>query len=216
MKGLNLENQRFGRLIVIKRLQGSKWLCHCDCGNEKVVLAKNLIQGKTLSCGCLRKQSVRLDITGLRFGMLVAIEPTDLIKDNSVVWRFKCDCGNDCNATLYSVKWIGRKSCGCLSHEVHSLYAYKAHPNVNYDGVNVGKISSKKLNKNNKSGHKGVCWSKQYQKWEASLKFKSKKYHLGLYDKLEDAVKARAKGEEHIFDPFLEWYAEYTTQNNKE
>lgn len=73
---------------------------------------------------------------------------------------------------------------------------------------------SRKLNKNNESGYKGVCWLKQYKKWEASLKFKSKKYYLRLYDKTEDAVKARAEGEDHIYGLFPEWYAEYKWQNS--
>ena len=35
--------------------------------------------------------------------------------------------------------------------------------------------------------------------------FKGKCYYLGGYDKLEDAAKARARGEE-MFDDFLEWF----------
>ena len=35
----DLTGQRFGRLIVIKRVndkrQGTFWLCKCDCGNKK-------------------------------------------------------------------------------------------------------------------------------------------------------------------------------------
>lgn len=48
--------QRFGRLIVLRRApnKGSRvafWV-RCDCGAEKSVLAANLIQGTTISCGC--------------------------------------------------------------------------------------------------------------------------------------------------------------------
>lgn len=56
----NLIGKRFGKLTVIKLsyIEGkiSKWLCKCDCGNEKEILAKNLKKGRTLSCGCLAKQ----------------------------------------------------------------------------------------------------------------------------------------------------------------
>lgn len=31
-----------------------KWLARCDCGTEKVVFRKNVITGKSKSCGCLR------------------------------------------------------------------------------------------------------------------------------------------------------------------
>lgn len=60
MKPLELSGQRFGRLLVIRR-EGSRngratWYCKCDCGNYKVVIGKNLKNGKTSSCGCLHKE----------------------------------------------------------------------------------------------------------------------------------------------------------------
>jgi hypothetical protein len=37
----------------------SSWLCHCDCGGEKVILEANLVGGISLSCGCLLFESRR-------------------------------------------------------------------------------------------------------------------------------------------------------------
>lgn len=34
------------------------------------------------------------DITGKRFGRLVAQEPTELRRNGSTVWLCQCDCGN--------------------------------------------------------------------------------------------------------------------------
>ncbi len=56
---LKLEGQRFGKLVVLKRVRTlgdkeSKWLCRCDCGVEKIRSGKNLTYGKTKSCGCMR------------------------------------------------------------------------------------------------------------------------------------------------------------------
>lgn len=59
-----------------------------------------------------------LDITGQRFGKLVAIKPTD--KRNSVgniIWQFQCDCGNLHEANTGSVKHSKTKSCGCTMVE---------------------------------------------------------------------------------------------------
>lgn len=40
------------------------WLCRCKCGNEKRVLVYNLLDGRTLSCGCLcRERSVSRNMT---------------------------------------------------------------------------------------------------------------------------------------------------------
>ncbi len=51
----NLTGQRFGRLVVIYRQPPRKWLCHCDCGEEKFIRGHNLLSGATKSCGCLQK-----------------------------------------------------------------------------------------------------------------------------------------------------------------
>lgn len=58
----NLAGKRFGRLTVIKRVRPlcpTRWKCRCDCGKVKEVLANNLVQGTTKSCGCYRAEKVR-------------------------------------------------------------------------------------------------------------------------------------------------------------
>ena len=61
MKPINLLNKRFGRLLVLKRLENNKhgrtiWLCKCDCGNSIKVSGNSLLRKNTQSCGCLRNQ----------------------------------------------------------------------------------------------------------------------------------------------------------------
>jgi hypothetical protein len=55
----DLSGHRFGRLTVIKREGNNKcgsalWLCKCECGNAKIVIAANLVAKNVKSCGCLR------------------------------------------------------------------------------------------------------------------------------------------------------------------
>lgn len=51
--------QRFGRLVVLRlgvgRVAGGgvRWVCRCDCGNEKVVNGPAMVAGNVRSCGCL-------------------------------------------------------------------------------------------------------------------------------------------------------------------
>lgn len=64
----NLIGRRFGRYLVIKEAEGAYrhvayWLCKCDCGNERVVRAGNLLRGNTLSCGCFRDDKNRIRMT---------------------------------------------------------------------------------------------------------------------------------------------------------
>lgn len=68
MKTLNLEfGSKFGRYRVIcpaspyihpRGYSVAKVFCLCECGVFKSVLETSLVSGKTLSCGCLQKDSV--------------------------------------------------------------------------------------------------------------------------------------------------------------
>lgn len=58
----NLENERFGRLTVIratdKRDRGYiVWECKCDCGNTTYVTTGRLRSGNTKSCGCRNRKA---------------------------------------------------------------------------------------------------------------------------------------------------------------
>lgn len=60
-KFINLTNQQFGKLIVIRRGKNSssgqtRWICKCECGNTTTVFGSNLKAKRTKSCGCLSKQ----------------------------------------------------------------------------------------------------------------------------------------------------------------
>lgn len=52
----SLIGEQYGKLTVIieaASISGRKrWLCKCECGNEKVIYASNLISGGSKSCGC--------------------------------------------------------------------------------------------------------------------------------------------------------------------
>lgn len=47
----DLAGQRFGALVAVEQCDGSRWLCRCDCGNEKRILTGDLRRGSTQSCG---------------------------------------------------------------------------------------------------------------------------------------------------------------------
>lgn len=115
-KTKDLKGQRFGLLTVIKRI-GRKsgyvtWLCKCDCGKEKIVDSHSLTSGNTKSCGCL---SGMKDITGVRFGKLVAIKPIE--NKNGFYWLCQCDCGNTRNVYITKLQNGSVFSCGCEQRE---------------------------------------------------------------------------------------------------
>lgn len=58
-----------------------------------------------------------VDISGVRFGMLVAIRRSGARVHPSgqkrSVWLFRCDCGREVEKALRDVKGLDTKSCGC-------------------------------------------------------------------------------------------------------
>lgn len=59
-RAINIQGQRFGRLLVLRRVgrvaQGKAWSagweCRCDCGGIRVAAGTDLRKGLVLSCGC--------------------------------------------------------------------------------------------------------------------------------------------------------------------
>ena len=49
---------------------------------------------------------------------------------------------------------------------------------------------NRKLNKNNPSGIKGVCWSERHKKWKANVRHQGKLYYLGYFSDIKDADNA--------------------------
>lgn len=61
--GKDLTGRKYGRLTAIKSVERDKnnhykWLCRCECGNEKIIYAHSLRNDVTKSCGCLSKEII--------------------------------------------------------------------------------------------------------------------------------------------------------------
>lgn len=61
---IDLTDKKFGKLTVIKRGENNKhnkprWYCKCECGNIKLINGEDLKSGKTISCGCSKKNRPR-------------------------------------------------------------------------------------------------------------------------------------------------------------
>lgn len=100
--------------------RGKVYHCKCECGNEKDVPADTLKKGESQSCGCYQKERAseaikeksRIDLTGQRFGKLVALFPI-YRGDKHTLWHCKCDCGNECDIDLGNLRSGKSQSCGC-------------------------------------------------------------------------------------------------------
>lgn len=99
---LNIENlvgQKYGLLIIKSAFRDPKkrikCLVKCECGNERECYYSNLRCGKTKSCGHLEKANrLRyIDMVGEQYGKLVVLEKTEQRKDQMIVWKCLCSCG---------------------------------------------------------------------------------------------------------------------------
>lgn len=213
----DLTGRKFGRLTVIKRdtdqnpKRCSRWVCQCDCGNTKSVYRDKLLSGNTTSCGCAKKHVHMRDLTGQKFGKLVALSRTEEKCGNSYMWKCQCECGNICYVSGISLTSLKKQSCGCMYSEKRKEISGKMSKlrSEYYVGqTDVISLLPKKLRKNNTSGFTGVSFNKQTGTWRASICFQGKTYHLGSYPDIESATEARMIAESKIFGGFLEWYAE--------
>lgn len=125
---MDLTNQKFGRLTAKEIAEnipgkGNVWRCECECGGQKNVPASYLRNGHTRSCGCLNaERKAKLDITGQRWGRLVAVRQTgyttiEQTGKKQAVWLWRCDCGNEKEIPATQVKHGGTRSCGCKANE---------------------------------------------------------------------------------------------------
>lgn len=58
----DITGQRFGRLVIAKRLEGKNVECVCDCGKTTIVQIRNLYgERPTKSCGCFQSEYLDKD-----------------------------------------------------------------------------------------------------------------------------------------------------------
>lgn len=87
-----------------------------------------------------------IDITGQRFGRLVALAREGSQKNEGWTWRCVCDCGSEVVSTSRNLRSGNTRSCGCLRRETTSARSRK-HGASNGGGVRSA--------------------AKEYQTWQA-------------------------------------------------
>lgn len=154
---INIAGTRYGALTAIAPLFVNKhhqvvWEFLCDCGNKisipaSVVKIRNEFADCGCGCGNPRKWDKGLttfnpsnmgrfcDITGDKFNKLTALYPVSSSSIGQVVWRFRCDCGNEIEQSSSRVKNKFVTSCGCTNYgELSSGWAGYAELSGKYWG----------------------------------------------------------------------------------
>src|SRR3990167_7261080 len=110
------------------------------------------------------------DITGLRFGKLVAIRIAGRCS-TGMVWRLICDCGKTTKTALCNLSVGDTKSCGCLKNGKYNLKHGKSFTSTYHSWASA---KGRCTNKNNAAwsdyGGRGIEFSKKWLDFNAFYK----------------------------------------------
>ena len=193
----DIKGQRFGRLLVISQVglntkHQMEWLCSCDCGNFKIVEARDLLSGNTRSCICLRTDT--LTTIGVTHGQARRSGVSGAYKS----WAAMRDrCSNSKNE--FWEAYGGRGIKFCSEWEKFEKFFIDLGPrpagksldridvNGNYEKANCQwatarqQANNKRIRKNNKTGVEGVCVvGESYYRARATID--GKRVALGCYE----------------------------------
>ena len=202
-----LEADEFVRYDTPENGHRAIWRFKCDCGNFKEMPVSHVKFGNVRSCGCKATEHIsnlnKEDITGETYDRLIADHPTDK-RDvtGSIIWVFRCECGNTIELSVGTFRSGRVHSCGCLYTK-----SRKDCTSFRKDFVDSTCLSSivasKTPSARNTSGHTGVYLDKRSGKWQAYINYKKKRYYLGFFTNIDDAIRARKEGEARIHDPMI-------------
>lgn len=123
-----------------------------------------------------------IDITGQRFGRLVAVTFVK-IEDHRSYWKFICDCGNTTITLKGNVTAGTTQSCGCFRNEIRKCLPEKHRPNYKHglEGTRFYRIwkglKQRCTNVNYASYHRyggrGILYEKR---WHVFASFKEDMY----------------------------------------
>ncbi len=150
------------------------------------------------------------DLSNRKIGKLQVIEPVNYnLETKQVIYKCKCDCGNDCDIEAISLKIVLAPNCGCIP-EGNAPTIRESHMFSNDQKIMKSR-ENKSISKSikQKSNHVGV--SKQHGKFFANITIDNKMIFLGRFEKEEDAIKARKDAEIKYKEKILGSYTKRKT-----
>ena len=113
--------------ILSNERVNNKVLCRCECGTEKWINIFNIRNGDVKSCGCLKKEKMKLeakkrfsgkvaanfkDYTGNKIGLCIVLNR--IHKDcDETWWLLRCECGTEFETRLSNLRRCKYEKCKC-------------------------------------------------------------------------------------------------------
>ena len=203
----NLIGQRFGKLVVKENVRSDKVRCLCDCGKMTEVRKYRLINGHTKSCGCLRHKKNRYDLSG-DYGIcyfndgdffIFDLDDYDKIKDYAWNKTYKGYAKSPQREIVHRL--IMDCPEGMVVDHINHDKSDNRKSNLR---ICTAKENSRnrRIAKNNTSGANGVSYRKDKNKWRVRITYNRKVIHIGDYDTIEEAKKARREAELKYYGDF--------------
>lgn len=211
-KFINEIGNRYGRLVVKKRIGKNKWRqitweCLCDCGVKVVVCGSDLRNGHTKSCGCLQQERARENNTTHGFCG---------IKEYKTWWNMRLRCTDENNISYQYYGGRGIKVCKRwqkfenffedMGEKPTGLTIERINNNKDYSKENccwatyTEQIKNQRIRKTNKTGVKGIYWHKKSKRYQAYIGINYKKIHLGSFKSIKAATAARKTAENEYWN----------------
>lgn len=217
----DITGERFGALGVTGRTLKdgyTYWSCLCDCGNSIAATYTDLKRSRVRDCGCGlrgRYSTTAVDLSGMRFGRLIAVEPTERRDSKgSIVWKCLCDCGNTFETVEDALASGNTVSCGCRREEVQGIFGSGEYL-TRVDRTCVEVLEKRKHRSDNTSGFRGVSVVKGGS-YRVGIGLQRKRYFVGRFRSFDQAVEARLEAERILHGGFLEawgWYQEKSRED---
>lgn len=235
----DLTGKKFGRLTVVKRgddyvsprgQRSARWICECECGSGKQVLARGgaLKSGSTKSCGCISientikrnkdgKKYNRYDLSG-EYGIGYTFKGEEFYFDLEDYNKIKDYCWHkDAYGYIVTKITIDGKRKGIKMHrlimgmpdicfDIDHIHGDKTRNDNRKSNLRIVTKSQNSMNKkimsNNTSGVTGVGRNKSKKRWTAYIVVNNKQINLGVFDDINDAIKSRKAAEEKYFGEY--------------
>lgn len=201
---------KYGDYVILEKNTkwANTWVCQClTCGNHRSFREKNLLDHpKCQNCKNLERMRSRYrGLIGKRKGRLVVKDYLGGTGKQAKV-LVHCDCGTEMVIKAYSFSYENIFSCGCLKRETSRKnmdeikeLGFKKNAKTHVDDTSLVNLNST-LQKNSTCGVTGVSEYKPGQ-YRAYINLRREHFHLGIFNSIEEAAKARKKAEKLIFEP---------------
>jgi hypothetical protein len=223
-KIIDLTNQMFGKIKVIKQVERNKhnqicWLCECSCDNhtQKIYSTNDLRMGKINSCGCekvsriikynkkTKKKYNIYDLTG-EYGtgwtsntnkeFYFDLEDYDKIKNYCWFENHKGYIVTNTSESKYlSIQRLVLNFPNCEDID-HNNRNRKDNRKFNLEPMtHQNNMLNQDIRSNNTSGVTGVTWDEEKGKWHSYIMADGKLKHLGFFIEINEAIFIRLKAE---------------------